>query len=50
MLPMMVRQPTSSRRRRLLGRSPEAVCEGGSEHPADLLRCDMLVIAALTIV
>jgi hypothetical protein len=50
MLPMMVRQPTSSRRRRLLGRSQEAVCEGGDEHLAGLLGCDMLVIAALTVV
>ena len=40
----------SSRRRRLLGRSQEAVCEGGGEHLAGLLGCDMLVIAALTVV
>jgi hypothetical protein len=38
MLPMMMRLPTSLRRRRLLGRSQEAVCEGGGEHLADLLR------------
>jgi hypothetical protein len=38
MLPMMMRPPTSLRRRRLLARSGEAVCEGGSEHLADLLR------------
>jgi hypothetical protein len=50
MLPMMMRPPTSLRRRRLLDRSQEAVCEGGGEHLADLLRCDMLVIAALVIV
>jgi hypothetical protein len=50
MLPTMMRLPTSLRRRRLLGRSQEAVCESGGEHLADLLRCDMLVIAALVIV
>ena len=39
MLPMMMSPPTSLRRRRLLGRSQEAVCEGGGEgeHLADLL-------------
>jgi len=35
---MMMRQPRSLRRRRLLGRSQEAVCEGGGEHLADLCR------------
>ncbi len=34
---MMMRQPRSLRRRRLLGRSQEAVCEGGGEHLADLV-------------
>jgi hypothetical protein len=38
MLPMMMRPPTSLRRRRLLGRSQEAVREGGGEHLADLLQ------------
>jgi len=38
MLPMMMRLPTSLRRRRLLASSQEAVCEGGGEHLADLLR------------
>src|SRR6202171_2836674 len=37
MLPMMMRPPTSLCRRRLLGRSQEAVCEGEGEHLADLL-------------
>jgi len=46
MLPMMVRQPMSSRRRRLLGRSLEAVCEGGDEHLADLRRCEWTLIGA----
>jgi hypothetical protein len=32
MLPMMLRVPTSLRRRRLLGRSHEARCEDGDEH------------------
>ena len=40
-LPMMMRPPTSLRRRRLLGRSQEAVCEGGVKHLADLLRAKM---------
>jgi hypothetical protein len=31
---MMMRPPMSLRRRRLLGRSREAVCEGGGEHLA----------------
>jgi hypothetical protein len=42
MLPMMMRPPTSLRRRRLLGRSQEAVCEGGGEHLADLLRASIV--------
>jgi hypothetical protein len=42
MLPMMMRPPTSLRRRRLLGRSQEAVCEGGDEHLADLLRASIV--------
>jgi hypothetical protein len=42
MLPTMMRQPTSLRRRRLLGRSQEAVCEGGGEHLADLLRAGIV--------
>ena len=50
MLPMMMYPSTSLRRRRLLGRGQEAVREGEGEHLADLLCCDMLVIAALTIV
>jgi hypothetical protein len=49
MLPMMMYPSTSFRRRRLLGRGQDAVCEGGGEHLADLLRCDMLVIAVLTL-
>jgi hypothetical protein len=40
-LPMMMRPPTSLRRRWLLGRSQEAVCEGGVKHLADLLRAKM---------
>jgi hypothetical protein len=40
-LPMMMRPPTSLRRRRLLGRSQEAACEGGVKHLADLLRAKM---------
>src|SRR5712664_2983938 len=32
MSPMMMSPPTSLRRRRLLGRSQEAVCEGEGEH------------------
>ena len=42
MLPMMMRPPTSLRRRRLLGRSQEAVREGGGEHLADLLRTSIV--------
>src|ERR1700726_2738568 len=38
MLPTMMRPPTSLRRRRLLGRSQEAVCEGGGDHLSDVLR------------
>jgi hypothetical protein len=37
MLAMMMSPPTSLRRRRLLGRGQEAVCEGEGEHLADLL-------------
>jgi hypothetical protein len=42
MLPMMMRPPTSLRRRRLLGRSQEPVCEGGGEPLADLLRAGIV--------
>jgi hypothetical protein len=35
MLPMMMRQPTALRRRRLNDGSQEAVCEGGGEHLAE---------------
>jgi hypothetical protein len=38
MLAMMTRPLMSLRRRRLLGHSQKAVCEGGGEHLADLLR------------
>jgi hypothetical protein len=33
MLPMMMRPPTSLRRRQFLGRSQRAVCEDGGEQP-----------------
>jgi len=33
MLPMMMRPPTSSRRRQFLGRCLESVCEDGGEQP-----------------
>jgi hypothetical protein len=33
MRPMMMRPPTSLRRRQFLGRSQESVCEGGGEQP-----------------
>jgi hypothetical protein len=36
-LPIMMRPPTPLRRRRLLGRSQKAVCEGAGEHLTDLL-------------
>jgi hypothetical protein len=42
MLPMMMRPPMSWRRRRLLDRSQEAVCEGGVKHLADLLRASIV--------
>jgi hypothetical protein len=42
MLPMMMRPPTSLRRRRLLGRSQEAACKGGGEDLADFLRAGIV--------
>jgi hypothetical protein len=42
MLPMMMRPPTSLRRRQLLGRSQQAVCEGGVKHLADLRRTSIV--------